>query len=141
MSEPSRAVPRTPLLLYDADCSFCSASARWLERRARRPLAILPIAEAPAAGVLRGLGERELWAGAHLVSAEGHEHHGAAAVTQALRLGPGGRLWALLDWPPLAPLRDGGYRLVAALRGRSGCRASTRAPRSRGPRGDGPGRR
>jgi len=38
MSEPSPAVPRTPLLLYDADCSFCSASARWLERRARSRL-------------------------------------------------------------------------------------------------------
>ena len=124
--EPPPEPPRAPLLLYDADCSFCSASARWLERRARRPLATLPIAEAPAAGVLRGLGERELWAGAHLVSAEGHEYHGAAAMTQALRLGPGGRLWAVLDRPPLAPLRDAGYRLVAALRGRSGCRVPGR---------------
>ncbi len=109
------------LFLYDQDCSFCRASAAWLQRRARQPLALLPIAEAPRAGVLATLSDRERWASAHFVTAEGVQYHGGAAVTRALRLGRGGRAWALFDAPLLAWLRDACYALLTRLRGRLGC--------------------
>ena len=50
----------------------------------------------------------------------GIEYHGGVAVTQALRLGRGGRAWALLDAPGLAWLRDASYLLVVRSRGRLG---------------------
>jgi predicted DCC family thiol-disulfide oxidoreductase YuxK len=118
--------PDTDLLLYDVDCTFCCASAGWLARRARRPLALLPIAEAERAGVLTSLDDRERSASAHLVTARGVEYHGGAAITRALRLGRGGRAWALLDAWGVAWLRDAGYALVVRSRGRLGWLARPR---------------
>jgi predicted DCC family thiol-disulfide oxidoreductase YuxK len=122
-SPPSTRAPHPPdtdLLLYDADCAFCRASAGWLARRARQRLALLSIAEAECAGVLTSLDDRERSASAHLVTASGIEYHGGAAITRALRLGWGGRAWALLDASGLAWMRDAGYALVVRSRGRIG---------------------
>lgn len=123
-SPPETRAGRRPgrdVLLYDDGCACCRASAAWLARRARRSLTLLPISAAQDRGLLEELGERELWASAHFVTAAGVEYHGGAAMTQALRLGPGGRAWALLDLAPLSWLRDAGYALAVRLRGRIAC--------------------
>ncbi len=120
---PAGRSPGSDLLLYDDRCACCRASAAWLARRARRPLALLPISGAAERGLLAGLGERERWASAHFVTGAGVEYHAGAAMTQALRLGPGGRAWALLDAAPLSWLRDAGYALAVRLRGRIACAA------------------
>lgn len=123
-SPPESRAGRSPgedVLLYDDGCACCRASAAWLARRARRPLTLLSISAAEDRGLLDGLGERERWASAHFVTAAGVEYHGGAAMTQALRLGPGGRAWALLDAGPLSWLRDAGYALAVRLRARISC--------------------
>ncbi len=67
--------------------------------------------------MLTSLGERERWARAHFVTVAAIEYHGGAAMTRALRLGRGGRAWALLDAPGPAWLRDVGYALAVRSRG------------------------
>lgn len=108
--------PGQHVLVYDGGCPFCTAVARRLKGRARRPLQLMTFEEVTGTGMLTALSRTELEGAAHLITPEGIEYHGGEAVTRAVRLAPFGWLAAPLDWPPLTLLRDAGYSLVARVR-------------------------
>jgi predicted DCC family thiol-disulfide oxidoreductase YuxK len=116
--KPTRASrpPETHVLVYDAGCPFCTATASWLERHARVPMRLLAFEEVEESGLLTRLTQAEIDAAAHLVTPHGIEYHGGEAVTRALRLARFGWLVSVLDLPGLRYLRDGGYALIARLR-------------------------
>lgn len=101
-----------PLLVYDGDCAFCASSARWLKRRGRRRIEVAPFGDERAPSTLAH--DR-----AHLVTDAG-TRSGGAAITGALRTLPGGRLFAFLDLPVIAWMRDRAYALVVRHRTRIG---------------------
>jgi len=116
--KPTRASrpPETHVLVYDANCPFCTAAASWLQRHARSPLRLLTFEEVEGTGLLTRLKQAEIEAAAHLITPQGIEYHGGEAMTRSLRLVRFGRVASVLDQPGLRYLRDGGYALVARLR-------------------------
>ena len=91
------------LVLYDADCGFCTWALALLLRWDRRGrLAPVALQEARAAELLGGLSAEERMASWHLVAPDGARTSAGAALPEALALLPGGALPA------------------AALRGRPG---------------------
>ena len=118
--EPTRAEtpPPTDLLVYDDDCGFCTAAARWLQDHSRWPLHLVPISALPLPGILGSPETGSLPGSAHFVTSEGWEYHGGAAITRALRLVRGGVAFACLDLPLLRTLRAAAYQLVARHRHR-----------------------
>ncbi|MEH0516730.1 DUF393 domain-containing protein [Streptomyces sp. B21-079] len=107
-----------PVLVFDGDCSFCSTSVRFAERRLQPRCQTIPwqFADLEALGVTSARAEHEvLW-----VTPRGVVYGGAQAVTKAL-LSAGGR-WALagalLMLPPIRWVAHGVYRLVANNRHR-----------------------
>ena len=116
----SLAPPGCHILVYDADCRFCSAAARLVQFHATSPLELVPLSAAQDAGLLTALTAEEVPRAAHYVSPSGEELHGGASVTGALRLGPLGFLFAVLDFPGVAMVRDAVYQLVARHRRRGG---------------------
>jgi predicted DCC family thiol-disulfide oxidoreductase YuxK len=118
-------VPTAAVLLFDADCGFCTRSAAWLGRigLAAR-IEPLQGADLPALGVDATRAAREI----PFVSADGVSY-GAEAIGRALATGsaPWQVLGALLAHPPLLWPARWVYRLVAAHRhrlpgGRAACR-------------------
>jgi predicted DCC family thiol-disulfide oxidoreductase YuxK len=107
-----------PVLIYDGDCGFCSASVDFARRWINPALRAQPfqLADLSALGVTREQAAREvLW-----VPSGGRVAGGAQAVA-GLLTDAGGR-WALagalLRIAPLSWLAKGCYRLVAASRHR-----------------------
>jgi predicted DCC family thiol-disulfide oxidoreductase YuxK len=107
-----------PVLIFDSDCGFCTASAGFIERRIPTSAEIEPFQsiDLTALGTTRERAEREvLW-----VDRTGRVFGGAAAVARLLR--DAGRLWAILGLlispPPLSWAATGVYRLVAVNRHR-----------------------
>jgi len=107
------------VLVYDGDCGFCTASARWLERRIGHAGRI-----APAQGLGRtglsdlGLTVEDAAGAAWWIDGDGRAWRGHLAVAQALRACPGpfrcvGELAAR---PPLSWLGAGVYRVVVRWR-------------------------
>ncbi|MDQ7993425.1 MAG: DUF393 domain-containing protein [Propionicimonas sp.] len=103
--------------LYDADCGFCTASARWLERRgATAAFEPLQAADLSRLGVDGDRAVRELPA----VLPDGTVAYGADAVRATLATGPA---WmrisgAFLGLRPLRRPAHALYRWVAAHRHR-----------------------
>ena len=118
----TRARPaRRPVLLYDAECRLCRFAARAIVRLDRdAELAVLPLQDDDAAGLLSRLPEEERLASWRLVRPGGDiagEGRGAPELLSALRLTrPIARLVQLV--PPRA--LDATYRLVAGNRRRLG---------------------
>lgn len=118
------------MVLYDADCGFCTASAAWL-RRWGATAAITPLQahDFGALGVDADRVLRELPA----VLDSGEVVYGASAIREALATGP---WWmrgaaAALRFPPLTALANPVYRWVAANRHRlPGGTASCALPHS-----------
>ena len=113
-----RITPPPPrgLLLYDADCGFCSRSVRILERIARRPFDKRPSREALALlpePVARTVSGQMLW-----LEPDGSIWGGSQALLRALRASG----WPAVAWlfgnPLVRPFTRAGYRLVARLRHR-----------------------
>ncbi|MEU8523269.1 DUF393 domain-containing protein [Streptomyces sp. NBC_01216] len=107
-----------PVLVYDGDCAFCTASVTYLKRRLRPACVVTPwqFADLATLGVTQQRAEHELlW-----VSRAGTVYGGAQAVARIL-LSVGG-LWAwlggLLTLPPLRWIAHGVYRIVATNRTR-----------------------
>ena len=66
-------------LLYDAECEFCTRTARWLARpMRRRGLAIAPLQD-PRVGALLGLSLEELLYAVRFLAPDGRLHSGADA--------------------------------------------------------------
>lgn len=107
-----------PVLLYDGDCSFCTLSVQWIERRLPHvpDVQAWQLADLPALGVA----EAEAAHSVQWVEPSGRVSSGATAVARLLVSNGGG--WALLGRlmlvPPLSWLAAGAYRLVATFRGR-----------------------
>lgn len=105
-------------LLYDADCGFCAASARWL-RRLRLGASIRPLqrADLAALGVDAERARRQI-PFVEPSSSAVRVSYGHVAVGRALATGgPGWRLagWLLLH-PPVSWLARPAYALVARNR-------------------------
>lgn len=104
-------------VLYDADCGFCTRSARWLERRGAA-VVITPL-QANDLTVLRVDAERAVRE-LPVVLESGEVVYGATAIREALAAGP----WWMravsvaMRFPPLAALAGVVYRWVAANRHR-----------------------
>lgn len=155
MTPPSRVlVPRAaatvgdvgrPLLLFDADCGFCTRAAA-LAPKLRletdvRPLQSLAPADLAALGVSPERAMREI----PLVMAPGRVCYGHQAIAGALATG--GRLARLaagimLTWP-IDRLAAAVYRLVGKLRhklpgGTPNCRVTPANPRESAPSGSTP---
>jgi predicted DCC family thiol-disulfide oxidoreductase YuxK len=106
----------TWIVLYDADCGFCTWTLAWLLRLdRRRRFAPLPLGTPRADALLADLdpaARAESW---HLVAPDGRRASAGAALPEALALLPAGRA-------PAAALRrapgltERGYRWVAANR-------------------------
>ena len=115
----SATPPGHAILVYDGDCGFCLASARWLQRRTRALLELIEFDEAEKRpGILASLSHADMHRSSHFVTADGIEYHGGASITRSLRLVPGGWLVAFVDWPLLSIIREASYSLVSANRHR-----------------------
>ncbi|MDP9867109.1 MULTISPECIES: thiol-disulfide oxidoreductase DCC family protein [Streptosporangium] len=106
-----------PVLLYDGDCGFCTASVRFAERRIGLRARATPWqrADLAALGTTRERADREvLWV------ERGRVYGGAQAVARLLiAAGPPWSLpGLLLRMPPLRWAAQGVYRLVSANRHR-----------------------
>jgi predicted DCC family thiol-disulfide oxidoreductase YuxK/uncharacterized membrane protein YphA (DoxX/SURF4 family) len=120
-------------LIYDADCGFCSRSARWLARRRPDRVGIVAAHAVPDLTAL-GLDQDDVMARAYWQDAAGELRGGSQAIAAAL-VARGG--WAvaagrLIADPAIAPVAESVYRWVAAHRhqmpGSSGACAVPAAP-------------
>jgi len=105
-------------VLYDADCAFCAASARWLQRRDRdERLTFVPLQDAASAVEpwLDAVAGHDLRAALHVIdAASGRVTEGGAAMLAVLAALPRWRLLAGLGATrPAAPLVEAAYRVVA----------------------------
>jgi predicted DCC family thiol-disulfide oxidoreductase YuxK len=111
-------VLRRPVLLYDGDCGFCTASVRFIERRIPTSAELVPYqtADLAALGTTSEQASREVvWV------PPGGRTRGGAQAAAALLIDAGG-LWRLpglvIRVPPFRWLAHGVYRLVSANRSR-----------------------
>lgn len=116
------------LLIYDADCGFCTTSARWYAHKANDPGAI-----APWQGVDLGAHGLTVDQASTAVqwSHNGTTTSGAAAIANALRSTSGGWRFAgrALAIPPLSWLARAMYPVIARNRHRlPGATDSCRLP-------------
>lgn len=110
--------PDLPLLVYDGDCGFCTASVAWLRRRlpAGSELTVAPWQDLDLRAV--GLLPTEVLEAAWWVGPGGDRRRGARAAAAALRAAGGawGVAGRVLDVPPVSWLAAAVYRLVARYR-------------------------
>jgi predicted DCC family thiol-disulfide oxidoreductase YuxK len=114
---------RPGTILYDADCSLCTATAAWLARRVSPDrLAVTPLGEAGADPVIGALVRgRDLAAALHFVGSDDRVVTGSRAVLGALRLVPRwGALARLMDHRAGHAILEPVYRQIAAHRRRIG---------------------
>ena len=104
-------------LFFDAQCGFCTRTARWLEPiLARRGMAVAPLQD-PRVGALLGLRQQELLKELKFLRSDGTQHGGADAVLALAR-----EIWwaAPLVWlvklPGMKAMLEDGYKAVAASR-------------------------
>jgi predicted DCC family thiol-disulfide oxidoreductase YuxK len=95
----------TPTLVYDGDCSFCSACAQFIERRIPTRAAVVPWQFADLPGL--GLTQAQVEEAVQWVDTDGTVAAGPDAV--ALLLRDAGRLWEV----PGRALQLGPVRLAA----------------------------
>ena len=104
-------------LFFDAECEFCTRTARWLiGPMNRRGLAVAPLQD-PRVGALLGLSQKELLSVIRFVFEDGSQYAGADAVLAVVR-----ELWWArpLLWvsriPGMMPAMRAGYRWIAQHR-------------------------
>lgn len=119
-----------PLLIFDGDCGFCTATVNWAARRFRRPVEVAPWQrlDLEALGLTRRDVDRYAWwiepeTEEEAETGEGggvRRWRGHRAAGRALRCCRG--LWPLFGFvlllpPPFAWVWAAGYRVVARFRG------------------------
>jgi predicted DCC family thiol-disulfide oxidoreductase YuxK len=104
-------------LFFDAQCGFCTRTARWLgPSLLRRGFALAPLQD-PRVGALLGLSRQELLRELRFVLSDGRQFGGADAVVAMTR-----EIWWAqpLAWlakiPGMMPIWHVAYRWVAAHR-------------------------
>lgn len=131
MAIVTRLEPDTfPVLLFDGDCGFCTASVQWLERWVRPSATIVAWQFTDLAGL--GVDVHECQASIQWVTAPGRSTSQAVAAAAVLRTGRA--LWPAvgraLMVPGIRQVANAVYRLIAANRYRlpgatPACRAAT----------------
>lgn len=112
------------VLIYDAECPMCRASALWLMRLAlsRRQLEILPCRSPLRAERYPQIGEQACLTAMQLVLPDGRVLAGADAVPELLRRIRGlGWLAGLFALPGMRPLARRVYGWIARNRMRISC--------------------
>ncbi|MSQ94684.1 MAG: DUF393 domain-containing protein [Gemmataceae bacterium] len=108
-------------LLYDGECPFCKAEARWLRRLDRRGhLAIEDIAAADFDPAAFGCTLADLMGSLHGVFPDGRKTQGLETFRQAYIAVGLGWVFAPTGWPVLRPIFDCLYTLFARYRVRIG---------------------
>ena len=104
-------------LFFDAECRFCTRSARWIAPiLSRRGMAVAPLQD-PRVGALLGMNREMLLMELRFLLSDGKQYGGADAVVAVAR-----EIWWAhpLAWfaklPGAMKLLDVGYRWVAAQR-------------------------
>lgn len=104
------------LLLYDAECRFCCASAKRLQGLAGSQVRLVSLHE-PGLLAALGISQDAAMAAMHLVTPAGFIYRGLEAAVQAVRhrsvLGVIAKAYYV---PGLRQLGDLGYRLIARYR-------------------------
>lgn len=114
----SESVARTPVLIFDGDCAFCTTAVRWLDRVLPAMPASSPYqrTDLAAYGLTTADGQSRVW-----LVAGGRRYGGAAAVAALLRRQPAPAL-RMLGWlgtvPPWSWAAELSYRLIARYRHR-----------------------
>ena len=112
---------KTPLLVYDGDCSFCSSSARWIAARWQGPEQAVAWQQLSADQLERlGLTLDDVRCAAWWVDGGGRTSRGHVAIARALRAAPGwpSVVGRVLLVPPFRWLAAGAYPLIARWRHR-----------------------
>ena len=104
-------------LFFDAECGFCTRTARWLlPILERRGLAVAPLQD-PRVGALLGLSREELMLEMKFLLSDGTQYGGAdAAVALAREIWWGRPLVWISRIPGMTEILRRGYRWVAASR-------------------------
>ncbi len=109
---PSAPTP-AGMLIYDGDCGFCTATARWAERRLSDDYQVVPSQQADLDAL--GLTDEDVVRSAWWIGADGtrsDEHRSISGALGAMS-GPWPAVGRLLTLGPINPLARGVYRLVA----------------------------
>ena len=125
---PSPSVP-AGMLIYDGDCGFCTATARWAERRLSDDYQVVPSQQVDLASL--GLSDEDVIRSAWWIRPDGtrwDEHRSIAGALGAMT-GPWPAVGRLLTLGPINPLARGVYRLVANNRYRIRWPGATRCDR------------
>lgn len=106
-----------PALIYDADCGFCTRSARWLERHFADPTArIVSWKEFPVERL--GLSKADVTSAAWWVGRDGEVSGAHLSIAHAMKAGTGvvhvGGV--ILGKPPVSWLAAPVYRVIARRR-------------------------
>ncbi len=106
------------MLVFDGDCGFCTASARWIEARLPRDVEVVTWQSRDLDEL--GLSEAEVTSAAYWIDAAGLPHRGHHAIGRSLMTAGGvwGVIGRLLITPPVSWLAAPVYTLVAKNRGR-----------------------
>ena len=130
-----RAPDPVPVVLYDADCGFCTWVVDRIAARVERgSLEIVPLQARRADELLAGrVDDRAKWESWHLVEPDGSLWSGGDAVPRVLRYVKGGRAVGRLA-ARFPRATSGAYRFTARNRDRFG--RFVRADRCRVPGGD-----
>ena len=105
-------------LFFDAECGFCTRTARWLAPAlARRGLGVAPLQD-PRVSALLGMTRQELLKELRFLEGDGVQFGGANAVVAVAR-----EIWWgtpfvwLASLPGMMRVLDAGYKWVAGKRG------------------------
>ena len=119
-AEPHPPFPSIPagILVYDGDCGFCTATARWVERRLSHDYQVVPSQKADLDAL--GLTDEAVARSAWWIDPSGSrvdEHQCIAAALRAMS-GPWPAVGRIMTLGPVNPLARCVYRLVANNRSR-----------------------
>ncbi|MCQ3810960.1 MAG: DUF393 domain-containing protein [Acidimicrobiia bacterium] len=117
-AEPDPFSPPIPAgtLIYDGDCGFCTATARWVERRLGDEYRVVPSQQVDLDSV--GLTVDDVTRSAWWIAPDGtrsDEHLSIAGALGAMS-GPWPAIGRLLTLGPINPLARWTYRLIAGNR-------------------------
>jgi predicted DCC family thiol-disulfide oxidoreductase YuxK len=111
------AEPRSRLVIWDEQRSFCTVWIRWFARLDWLRVHRLVGSSVPSVLARAGVDRAEADAVIHLVAADGRRAAGFGAIRSILESLPVSFLWApLLRFPPAERLGDRAYAAVAARR-------------------------
>ncbi len=112
-SHPPNPSNPAGMLIYDGDCGFCTATARWAERRLSDNYQVVPSQQADLDTL--GLTDEDVVRSAWWIGPDGtrwDEHRSIAGALRAMS-GPWPTIGQLLMLGPISWLARAMYRLVA----------------------------